>query len=85
MPMPNSPAEALVRKLTGANQSGAVSFATEAGHFQTAGIDAVIIGPGSIEQAHKPNEFVALSQLDACDDFLKKVIAYAVETAPAQN
>jgi acetylornithine deacetylase len=72
-----SPALALARELTGANRVEAVAYGTEAGHFQAYGIPAVICGPGSIEQAHRPDEFVALSELDACEAFLRKVIAKA--------
>jgi len=72
-----SPAVALARELTGANDVGAVAYGTEAGHFQRAGIPAVICGPGSIDQAHKADEFVALSELTKCEDFLRKVIARA--------
>ncbi len=67
----------LARELTGANQVEAVAYGTEAGHFQNYGIPAVICGPGSIEQAHRPDEFCALSELEACEDFLRKVIAKA--------
>ena len=72
-----SPAIALARALTGANSVEAVSYGTEAGHFQMAGIPSVICGPGSIEQAHRADEFVALSQIDACEAFLRKLIAKA--------
>ncbi len=70
-----SPAVALARELTGANLVEAVAYGTEAGHFQSYGIPAVVCGPGSIEQAHRPDEFVALSELEACETFLRKVIA----------
>jgi acetylornithine deacetylase len=73
----DSPAIRLARELTGANQVGAVAYGTEAGHFQAYGIPAVICGPGSIEQAHRPDEFCALSELEACEAFLLKVIAKA--------
>jgi acetylornithine deacetylase len=73
----DSPAILLARELTGANQVEAVAYGTEAGHFQNYGIPAVICGPGSIEQAHRPDEFCALSELDACEAFLRKVIAKA--------
>jgi acetylornithine deacetylase len=73
----DSPAILLARELTGANQVEAVAYGTEAGHFQSYGIPAVICGPGSIEQAHRPDEFCALSELDACERFLRKVIAKA--------
>jgi len=72
-----SPAIVLARELTGANQAEAVAYGTEAGHFQNYGIPAVICGPGSIEQAHRPDEFCALSELEACEAFLRKVIAKA--------
>jgi acetylornithine deacetylase len=72
-----SPAVALAREVTGANRVEAVAYGTEAGHFQRAGIAAVICGPGSIEQAHKADEFVALSELAGCEAFLRKVIAKA--------
>jgi len=54
-----------------------VAYGTEAGHFQRAGIPAVICGPGSIDQAHKADEFVALGELAKCEAFLRKVIAKA--------
>ncbi|MBL6852176.1 MAG: acetylornithine deacetylase [Alphaproteobacteria bacterium] len=72
-----SPAIALAREITGANQVDTVAYGTEAGHFQHFGIPAVICGPGSIDQAHKADEFVALPQLGACETFLRKVIAKA--------
>jgi acetylornithine deacetylase len=74
----DSPAILLARELTGANQVEAVAYGTEAGHFQSYGIPAVICGPGSIEQAHRPDEFCALSELEACEKFLRKVVAKAV-------
>jgi acetylornithine deacetylase len=73
----DSPAIALARELTGANKIEAVAYGTEAGHFQNYGIPAVICGPGSIEQAHRPDEFCAVSELEACEAFLRKVIAKA--------
>jgi len=65
-PSARSEARTLVEALTGARDSDVVCFGTEAGLFQALGLSAVVCGPGSIAQAHKPNEFVALSQLDAC-------------------
>ncbi len=73
----DSPAVKLAQEISGANRVEAVAYGTEAGHFQNAGIPAVICGPGSIEQAHKTDEFVALSELLACEGFLRKVIARA--------
>lgn len=65
-PMPGSEAVELARTLTGGNAVDLVSFGTEAGLFQQMDIPTVVCGPGSIEQAHKPDEYVTLSQLDAC-------------------
>ena len=73
----DSPAVRLARELTGANHVETVAYGTEAGLFQSYGIPAVICGPGSIEQAHQADEFVALSELAACEGFLRKVIAKA--------
>lgn len=68
-------AEALATRLLGANQPQAVPYAAEAGHYQRAGLSAAIVGPGSIEQAHKADEFVALDQLAACETFLERLAA----------
>jgi acetylornithine deacetylase len=73
----DSPAVRLVREVTGANAVEAVSYGTEAGHFQNYGIPAVICGPGSIDQAHRADEFCELSELTACEAFLRKIIAKA--------
>ena len=72
---PESPAVAFVREVSGGNAVETVAYGTEAGLFQRAGIPAVVCGPGSIEQAHKADEFLALSELAACEAFLRKVIA----------
>ena len=53
---------------------GHVAFGSEAGLFQRAGIPALICGPGSIDQAHKPDEFVSLEQLERCDRMLRDVV-----------
>lgn len=73
----DSPAILLARELTGTNMIEAVAYGTEAGHFQSYGIPAVICGPGSIEQAHRPDEFCELSELSACEAFLRKLIQKA--------
>jgi len=62
-PGENNAAETLVRALTGDNALRAVAYATEAGQFHQAGLPSVICGPGSIDQAHVPNEFIAISQI----------------------
>ncbi len=72
-----SPAEMLIRHLTGLNESGRVSYGTEAGLFQQAGVPGVIFGPGSIEQAHLADEFIATDQMKACHDFMIKLTDWA--------
>ena len=68
----NDRAASLTMRLTRSNNHPvAVSFATEAGHFQRAGLQTVVCGPGSIDQAHKPDEFLAASQLSACVAFMR--------------
>ena len=67
-------AETLVRQITGDNASHKVSYGTEAGQFQEAGYSAVICGPGSIDQAHQPNEYIEVSQFNAGHDFMKKLL-----------
>jgi acetylornithine deacetylase len=70
-PMDACEAEELVRALTGdRSEAVCVSFGTEAGLYQQSGISTVICGPGSITQAHKPDEYVELGQLDACLDMI---------------
>ena len=63
-------AEALVKRLLGTNRSAAVSYGTEAGFFQQSAFSTVICGPGRIEQAHKPDEYLEMAQLAACERFL---------------
>lgn len=60
----DSAAEQFIRALTGDNTLRVAAFATEAGQFQRAGFPAVICGPGSIDQAHQPDEFVAVSEME---------------------
>ena len=64
-PDPGSPAETLALRLAGKNQTQTVPFGTEAGHFQRRGIPTVVCGPGSIDQAHQPDEYITLDQLEA--------------------
>jgi acetylornithine deacetylase len=67
----NARAASLALRLTGSERAVAAPFASEAGHFQRAGLPAVVCGPGSIDQAHKPDEFLAASQLSACIAFMR--------------
>jgi acetylornithine deacetylase len=65
----------LAKALAQANATVKVAFGTEAGLIQEAGMPAIVCGPGSIDQAHKPNEFVALSQLALCEAFMDRLLA----------
>ena len=69
-----SPAERLVMALTGDNRAIKVSYATEAGKFQQSGASTVICGPGHIAQAHKPDEFIELTQIEACESFMRRLM-----------
>ena len=66
----NSEACELVSSLTGDNSREVVSFGTEAGLFQEIGMSTVVCGPGSIEQAHKVDEFIELNEIKKCLKFL---------------
>jgi len=68
-----SRAATLALRLARANVTVAVPFATEAGHFQAAGVSTIVCGPGSIEQAHKPDEYVETAQLAECLGFLQRL------------
>ncbi|WP_284311308.1 acetylornithine deacetylase [Labrys miyagiensis] len=74
-PDPGSQAETLALYLAGRNGTQAVSYGTEAGHFQLAGVPTVICGPGSIKQAHGADEWMALSEFEACAGFLRRLAA----------
>lgn len=67
-------AETLLRALTGDNALRAVAYATEAGQFHKAGMPSVICGPGSIDQAHTPNEFIDIAQLSEGVEIFKKFV-----------
>jgi acetylornithine deacetylase len=71
---PDSEVAELARALSGANSAGKVSFGTEAGLFQEAGIPTIVCGPGSIDEAHRPNEFIAIDQVRQCEAFLRRLI-----------
>jgi acetylornithine deacetylase len=75
---PDSPIEALLRQITGSNApAAAVAFVTEAGFFESAGLPTVVCGPGSIDVAHKPNEYISREQLDAGTDLIRRIGAWA--------
>ena len=77
-PEKDSPAEHLAMYLASANGTHAVSYCTEAGLFQQIGIPSVICGPGSIEQAHKPDEYVEVSELRKCEGFMERLVRQLV-------
>jgi acetylornithine deacetylase len=74
---PDAEVVRLALTLTGANRPGKVAFGSEAGLFQEAGIPTVVCGPGSIEQAHKPDEFITVEQLQACEAFIGRLFDHA--------
>lgn len=69
----------LAKALSGNQACGKVSFGTEGGLFQRAGIPAVVCGPGSIAQAHKPNEFISVEQIAQGEAFISRLIAQACD------
>jgi acetylornithine deacetylase len=67
----------LTKKWSASNTQKKVAYGTEAGHFSGAlGIPTIVCGPGSIEQAHKPDEYVTREQLRRCDSFLEQLVSY---------
>ena len=73
----------LAKKLAGRNDHAKVAFGTEASLFASmANIPSVVIGPGSIAQAHTPDEFVEMSELLKCGDFVARLIAHCATAAP---
>ena len=66
--------QALIIALTGDDTRHKVAYATEGGQFTNSGIPTIICAPGSIEQAHKADEYVALSEMVRCDEFLQKLL-----------
>jgi acetylornithine deacetylase len=70
---PDAEVSRLVLSLTGTNRTAKVAFGTEAGLFQQAGIPTVVCGPGSIEQAHKPDEFIEIDQIQRCEAFIARL------------
>jgi len=69
----NDPVTLLARRLASEDRTTLVAFGTEAGLFKNAGIPTVVCGPGSIEQAHQPDEYVSLEQLARCELFMERL------------
>lgn len=72
----DAPAVALGRELGLAVQDDKVTYGTEAGIYANAGISTVVVGPGDIAQAHKPDEFIELAQLAACEAFVGRLVEH---------
>ena len=73
----NSEAISLAFKIANQNETFAVPYGTEASHFQAAGCSTVVCGPGDIGEAHQPNEFIAIAELDKCMVFMQRLGAWA--------
>ena len=74
IPQKDNQARVIMQDLLQLNSTGVISFGTEAGIFQEMNMDVVVCGPGSIDQAHKANEFVSISELDKCLQNLLKLL-----------
>lgn len=74
-PSPGAWAETLALKLAARNKTITVPYGTEAGHFYNAGIPTVVCGPGSIDRAHKADEYITLEEIAAGESFLRRLIA----------
>jgi acetylornithine deacetylase len=74
-PEVNGIAEEIARAITGDNAQRVVSYGTEAGQFQEAGYSAVVCGPGSVDQAHQPDEFVTVAQFNEGTKFMRDLVS----------
>ena len=68
----NSTTMSIIKKLTDEQDYDVVSFGTDAGYFENIGIDSIVFGPGDISQAHKPDEYIEISELEKCLLFMNK-------------
>ena len=71
---PGSEAEAFALRLSGQNRPSTAPYVCEAGLFAQAGVPSIVCGPGSVSEAHQPDEFVRLDQIAACSAFLGRVV-----------
>ncbi|WP_434718306.1 acetylornithine deacetylase [Paraburkholderia sp. A1BS-2L] len=76
---PDSEAARILSMLSGSREFGTVAYGSEGGLFNFAGIPAVVCGPGSMDQGHKPDEYLTVEQLHGCDSMMKRVARYAVD------
>lgn len=74
-----SDAMRLMHELTGLNSSRVVPFGTDAGYFERAGLSTVVFGPGSIDQAHKPDEYIEIDEIKKCLGFMRKLARYQAQ------
>ncbi|MHC8320008.1 acetylornithine deacetylase [Pseudomonas sp. GB2N2] len=72
----HSEAAELIAAFSGSREFGTVAFGTEGGLFDAAGIPTVVCGPGSMDQGHKPDEFVSIEQLNGCDEMLQRMLSF---------
>ncbi len=78
----DDPAVTLAKRLVGRNDHAKVAYGTEGGQFSVrGGIPTVVVGPGAIAQAHTPDEFVEVSELDRCEQFIGRLIEHAATTS----
>jgi acetylornithine deacetylase len=81
---PEHPAVTFVKRLVDRNDHAKVAYGTEAGLFRNrAGVASIVCGPGSIEQAHKPDEYLDLSQIELCERFMRRLLDRMEQGEPA--
>jgi acetylornithine deacetylase len=80
---PHSEAAELLALLSGSREFSTVAYGTEGGLFHQAGIPTVVCGPGSMEQGHKPDEYVSQQQLDGCDAMLRRLLQWLQDSVEA--
>ena len=73
---PNSPAANLVARLWTDDKPGVLSFGTDGGHFQNAGLETIVFGPGDIAQMHQPDEFIGIAALADGLTFFDRLLAH---------
>jgi acetylornithine deacetylase len=78
---PSEEVVVLAKKFAGRNAHSKVAYGTEAGLFQAGGIPSVVIGPGSIDQAHKADEFIEIAEIAKCGAFLDRLIEHCTARA----
>ncbi|MDN7143372.1 acetylornithine deacetylase [Pseudomonas sp. JQ170] len=80
----DSSAARLIAELSGSSEFSTVAFGTEGGLFDQVGIPTVVCGPGSMDQGHKPDEFVTIEQLQRCDELLARLVVHVASHASEQ-